>query len=860
MSFLSNGVPAERAVECHLALAGGFAAVGLAALLNQLPLWVASAPTTATVAAYLFGQARDQIGQLGPSLLAVAVAGAAGFAIWPRAFPALPNPLADFSPAALTSRRFVTAVIFSYLAAGAWLGYFTLYYWIGTTFFGVWSPVELPFRDVMSGAFPPAFPLFVGAGAAIAEEVVFRLFAIPAGVLALTWIWQRQRGRPPGSRARTALLGVVIVVVAAVWGSLHSTYPQLPFFVRALEVTIIGIFAGLVLLRWGLVATMLTHYVGNTSIVGALFFLSGNAVLQGAALLIIALPLLLLAPAAISVVRGRPLADLPLQPVIVTRQPAPAPPRTVVERPAGAWWPALLVVGALGVVAAFAPPRPTDGLRMALTREGAIALASSRAAQAGAPDGWPLVVADVIDTSAGLEATYLLRTVGPSETARFYQSELPPAIWQVRFLRPLQKDEVAIQLDPVGELVGIVRQVEEAAPGESPSIEEARAIAERWLGELSGRRDWMLVSQSQTRRERRLDSSFVWQRPGWKAGEATLRTQVLLYGDALGAYQPFLKVPETFVRQLRQDTGLEGLVRALRDLGLVAGAAVLGVVFLRAFRGWEANLAFGGALALAAALAGLLVLATSVPAVLAGFITTLDLPTFAVWTITGRLREGLFLVAGVVAVGALAPALLGRAGRRIRPASGREIILGALGALGLAVGSYAVWTIQAFVAPATLRPPGGLPPFEMLPPALFTLGAAIQSALGVGLGVAVLLLLLDRLRPTPRLVLAALAGALYLAANGVGPAEIAIGALLGAVGGLLLLGFWRAVGPSLWIPPIAVGGALLLRDMVGLIVLGDAGWYLSNGIAIPLLAFVLGGVLARRTRQPRPSSAPETRQ
>ncbi|MCS7002768.1 MAG: CPBP family glutamic-type intramembrane protease, partial [Dehalococcoidia bacterium] len=318
-AWTTRQLPWRAAVAVSVALL----LVSLLALANQLPVWLAGYTTTVSVSAHLAGLARDQIGQLGPTIAVAGVAVAAALAIWRRALPTQPHPIDDLRVRALATQRFARAVIVGYAAAGAWLGYFTLYYWVGASVFGVWSPLELPYRDVMSGAFPAAFPLFVALAAALAEESVFRLFALPAGILALGAIWRRAGGASPGPRAMVAIRLIVIVAVAAVWGSLHSTYPQQPFFIRALELTITGVLAGFVFLRWGIVAVTLTHYIGNASVAGALFLLSGNLGLQVAAVVVILLPTLLLLPALVSWLRGRPLPERH-----VAAEPVGAPPIT----------------------------------------------------------------------------------------------------------------------------------------------------------------------------------------------------------------------------------------------------------------------------------------------------------------------------------------------------------------------------------------------------------------------------------------------------------------------------------------------------------------------------------------------------
>ena len=53
---------------------------------------------------------------------------------------------------------------------------------------------------------------------------------------------------------------LAVVLSAFAWGFLHSNYPQEPPYMRGIEVGLIGIVAGLVMLRWGILATLTWHY------------------------------------------------------------------------------------------------------------------------------------------------------------------------------------------------------------------------------------------------------------------------------------------------------------------------------------------------------------------------------------------------------------------------------------------------------------------------------------------------------------------------------------------------------------------------------------------------------------------------
>jgi hypothetical protein len=840
--------------------------VGILALVNQLPVFVSGYPTTASMTGYLLGQVRDQASMLVPEIIAVAIAAAAGIPLWRRAFPNSPDPGRDLSFENIRTGRFIPALAAGYAAAGIWLGYFTLYYLIGTSFFNVWSPVELPYRDVMSGAFPAAFPLFIGASAAFTEETVFRLFALPAGFNAAIAIWTRLRGAPPSTRSRRVLLAIVIVGAAMIWGSLHSTYPQQPFFIRALEVGLVGIMAGIVVLRWGIVATIATHYIGNTAIVGMLFLLSGNRDLEIAAIVVVALPLLLLLPYAVSRLRGARPAMSP-----VMEEPAPALPAApanigVESRPAGTGLrlpPRLLfpIVAAMAIGAAvLGIPAATNSLVLGTTRSQAETIARSTLDEIGATKLDWIVLSSFVDATRGAEGTYLLRTVGPAATEAFYDHgapiPYPSGYWQLRFSRPLQKEEISVQVDPDGRVIGYNRAIDEAAPGASPSQDNARKIAEQILAKYAGSTDgWNLVSASQTKRDARLDSTFVWERQGFKEGDATLRVQVGLLGVQPGSVHSYLKLPETFLRDLNRETGIEGLLGTARDLMsivVVVGGAIL---FLSRFRARRVNIESAAKVTCVVAACWLLALIAGLPSLLAGYLNTLDLAGFAVYQISLQLRQGLLLFSAVFAVAAIV-----LEARQQAPADEETNVLARWNALKANVAFAVVGTIalisatllipgiRAAVAPSTLRPVAALPPIDAYVPALALIGGDVVTALAGAFGLLAIIAIFDRfVRFAPlKYALIVLAAALYFAADGRGLTDIALSAAFGAAAAVIALLLWTAHGRPTAGVFLAIITALALRDAYELARVAGGDPFLIANAALMLAAMVTAWALTLR--------------
>src|SRR5258708_8456933 len=157
--------------------------------------------------------------------------------------------------------------------AGFHVGFVVLFYLVGGKL-GVWAPQELSYTNSVSTAFPWISGVTIGVYAATSEEFLFRLFAIPL-LMRLT---------------RSRVLAVVLPAFS--WGFLHSAYPTEPGYIRGIEVGLIGILAGVVFLRWGILATLIWHYTVDAMLVGLvrlrsdhLYFRVSGAIVGAAALI-----------------------------------------------------------------------------------------------------------------------------------------------------------------------------------------------------------------------------------------------------------------------------------------------------------------------------------------------------------------------------------------------------------------------------------------------------------------------------------------------------------------------------------------------------------------------------------------------
>src|SRR5205814_10098079 len=73
---------------------------------------------------------------------------------------------------------------------------------------------------------------------------------------------------------------VALVLAGFIWGFGHSNYPQQPFYIRGVEVGIGGIALGIVMLRWGILPTLVWHYSVDAMYSAMLLLRSQNLYLK----------------------------------------------------------------------------------------------------------------------------------------------------------------------------------------------------------------------------------------------------------------------------------------------------------------------------------------------------------------------------------------------------------------------------------------------------------------------------------------------------------------------------------------------------------------------------------------------------
>ena len=559
--------------------------------------------------------------------------------LYREAYPRFLSIRRYFSWQGLRTRSFFLANVVGIALTFFFFAYQTVFY-LAAEKLGAWAPADVPFSDLLNTRFPWVMVLFVGFFPAVSEEIQFRAFAIP-------FLRKYLRSGP-----------LAIVLAAFIWGFLHSTYPNQPFFIRGLEVGFGGVILGLIMLRFGILATLIWHYSVDALYTAFLLLRSPNHYLMlsgGVAAGIMVIPLIV---ALAAYLKTGTFAEEDT--LMNAAEKAPAP---LQEAAAAAETPMLYqplsqsrlvqagVLVAIFAALAFIPvyrfgkgialhESPQDALRIAdnFLRERKIDPATYRHVV------W---INDNVDSSA---LHYLAERKSLEQADKIYRQATRLALWDVRYYRPLQKEEYLVFVDPAsGEVFGFHHGLEENVPGASLSPEQARALAEQAVREHGYRlEDFELQSSDAIKRKAREDYTLVWQaKPGdpRNVGDAHYRLEVDIAGDQVVGFSRTFKLPEEWERTQEGNSIVNNIllgVSILTLLILVAAGLILFVNLVRSGQmQWKRSAKFGALLAVL----GLLGALDSLPLSYRNYDTSMPLTVWnlvaAVGVIVVPLVEGL---------------------------------------------------------------------------------------------------------------------------------------------------------------------------------------------------------------------------
>jgi membrane protease YdiL (CAAX protease family) len=582
-----------------------------------------------------------------------------------------PNKLrlnVGFSLPGIRTKEFFKANVIGICLAGAHIGYITVFYIISKKL-GAWAPQDLNYENVVSTYVPWVYPLTIGIYAATSEEFLFRLFAIP-------YLLRVTKSR-----------FMAVVLPAFFWGFLHSNYPQEPSYIRGLEVGLIGIVAGLVMLRWGIWATLIWHYTVDAFLISTSLMRTQGTYLRLSGAIVGGAVLIPLAIAAISYVSrggfetdpsllnsaqplGGPPVDIPETQIVEeaapeTVEPVAAPAATSTYAGMSARSLTVLIVGGILGIALLAGIKREaigDFVRFQIdSREAAERANEVLRGMRVDPDTFhhATTVAYTFDDYTN---EYLRRAIGLSAANRVYREQVPSAFWTVRYFRDSQKEEYFVVMKPDGSLHSVHHTLDEKALGANLAKEEAQARAEVYLRDQKGMNlaDWNLVETHTDKKIARTDHTFEWEQnaaldSAAGAEGAHVRVTLAVQGDEVSGYRIFIKIPQSW-RDTESRSTPGQLAQAFGKAAVIGLAfIIILVVFLRNLKSpdvarvpWRPL----GTLSTLMLIAGIVIYINRVPQLLLNYDTTSPLITYCVTlTISLVFAAAIYLAGAVLLLG-----------------------------------------------------------------------------------------------------------------------------------------------------------------------------------------------------------------
>jgi hypothetical protein len=483
--------------------------------------------------------------------------------------------------------------------------------------------------------------LFVGFFPAVSEEIQFRAFAIP-------FLRKFLKSGP-----------LAIVLSAFIWGFLHSAYPNQPFFIRGLEVGFGGVIIGLIMLRFGIMATLIWHYSVDALYTAFLLLRSPNHYLMvsgGVAAGIMLIPLIV---ALAAYLKTGTFAEEDTLLNAAEKVPTPLPEEAAAAETPLVYQPLsqsrLILAGVLAVIfaaLAFIPVyRFGKGIVLNESPQDALRITDNFLRQRNIDPATYRHVAWIHDNVDASALHYLAERKSLEEADQIYRQATRLALWSVRYYRPLQKEEYQVFVDPVsGELFGFHHTLEENAPGASLSPEQARTLAEQVVREHAYRlENFELQSSDATKRKAREDYTIVWQAKlgdPRNVGDAHYRLEVDIAGDQVVGFSRSFKLPEEWERAEEARTLVNNILIAVSVLALLTLVAAGLILFVNLVRSgqmlWKRSAKFGVLIAIL----GLLGTLNGLPLVYQRYDTSMPLTVWklfiAVSVIVVPLVEGLF--------------------------------------------------------------------------------------------------------------------------------------------------------------------------------------------------------------------------
>lgn len=451
------------------------------------------------------------------------------------------------------------ALIVGHCVFAIHLGWIIAYYLLGDKL-GFWCPLSLDEYQILGSALPFFSAISLGVHAAFQEETVARVVALS--------LMQKLTGR----------FWVANLFQAAAWGFMHSSYAQQPSYARGIELTIVGLFYGWILRRYGLLPCIIGHYLVDAFLdVKPIFSAQGPFLFLSAFIPLLPFFLIfVLCCATMARAKGAPPADS----LTNENLPVAEPHEKVDHEPEvpfvyGPLSRKLrLALSALAVIGlAFAlwshTPAPGDDSRVTYTTEQAQEKATAVLAANGVDPKQYVAVPRLLPRLAAEQLQYVSEKVGRTRTIELAALTQPGFVWQVRFFKFREPREFTVELRGDGREYSFVINEVDDAPGAKLTKEQARDKALAYMHRVHPEyKDLVADKVSLEAHPERNDWTVDFNVPSLKVGDADYRASLAVIGDRVGNFDPHWNVPDSWTQARNERTTKDVWLGILRTVVL----------------------------------------------------------------------------------------------------------------------------------------------------------------------------------------------------------------------------------------------------------------------------------------------------
>lgn len=651
--------------------------------LNELPLAEYGFDTTGTYGSFLsrsfMAAALEALIYAGLIMLLTASAEA----VYRQSYPAHPSIPRMFSWQAIRTRKFFIGSLVGITLTFVFFAYEIGFYLLANKL-GAWAPADVPYTDLLSTKFPWIFVLLGGFFPAISEEWMFRAFSIPFLQRLLRHRW------------------IAVLLASLIWGFGHSNYPNQPFFIRGIEVGIVGLVLSWAMIRFGILAPLIAHYSIDAFYSAFLLLRSGNPYLVTSGAITAGINLLPLLVACFAYLFTRKFhGDSSVSNEIERAAPDMLPtagPGTEISMPAyqplsRARTISALLLLVVGIVSIFCRAPRFGGLaQFRISASQAVQSAKSYLSKLGFDLSGYRSSAQPQDRVDDLASQYIYSQKGIQGLNSIYGSQITPLAWQARFYKPLQKEEYQVSIEPGdGRAVAFHHSLLEDDPGTVITDGEAQQMAISFVKSQGFNLDKFQLKEIQSeKRKQRQDMEFTWEAvPGTPGaiGEARLDLKTGVFGGKIGNWTQSIRIPEEWKRARESknfySTALLGIRAAFAAVMLFLVVRILVKGTRQSLVRWR----IAGKIAALAMFLELLDSINSIPLFAFQYDTQIDMPIYIITC----LAQGFLVLIGIGLAAMLAaavimacypdvPAVLGKGGLRLW---GRDAAISVAATLGL---------------------------------------------------------------------------------------------------------------------------------------------------------------------------------